>query len=72
MIGLRLQAVPSKLEELRKVVRVVTQGPLIHFYLDCGHLITEHTSDHVGKFPSELRCWACAEEKKNASTPCLD
>ena len=54
---------PSEPKFVRKVVQVVTDHPLVHFHLGCGHLITQHKNDLAGKTtPSEMECWACAAE----------
>lgn len=55
---------PSERKFTRKVVKIVTDHPLVHFHLACGHLITEHKNDLAGKSstPSEMECWACAAE----------
>jgi hypothetical protein len=50
-------------ENLRKVERVVTDINLFHLYLACGHLISQPKSDFNGRAPSEVECWACAQEK---------
>ena len=64
--ALLYDAVVSNPKMMRKVVRVATDGILVHFYLACGHLITERKSDWLGKSPSEIECWACAEESKES------
>ena len=52
---------------VRKVVRVVRESTFLHFYLDCGHLITQQASDSPGNLPSECECWACAEEQAESA-----
>jgi hypothetical protein len=51
---------------LRKVQRVVREGALLHFHLECGHLITSATKDFPDKLPTEMECWACDEEHKKS------
>jgi len=41
------------------VVRTVSEGALVHFYLACGHLITVQKGDLKGAAPTEMECWAC-------------
>ena len=53
----------AKPKMVRAVVRVVSEGVLVHLYLACGHLITMHKDDFHGKFPAELECWACEQEE---------
>lgn len=49
---------------VQAVVRVVTEEPLIHFYLACGHLITVQKDDLKVDLPTKMVCWACEEEKE--------
>jgi hypothetical protein len=58
------ESVASNPKIVRKVERAETDGILIHFYLACGHLITEHKSDYPYRLPSAVECWACEEERK--------
>jgi hypothetical protein len=51
---------------VRKVQRVATEGALLHFHLECGHLIKKAASDFSGTLPSEIECWACEEEHKKS------
>lgn len=52
----------------RKVVRVTRNWTLVHFFLECGHLVTEHKNDFPGTLPGSLKCWACeaSDQKKSA------
>ena len=47
---------------MRRVVRTVREGNLLHCYLACGHMITlqENPTEAV----SSIECWACEEERK--------
>lgn len=55
---------PSEPKFMRRVVQVVTDHPLVHFHLACGHLITQNKNDMDDKtlLASEIHCWACAAE----------
>lgn len=46
------------------VVRSVADGPLLHFYLACGRLITHHKSDFPRTLRTKLECWAWAGERE--------
>ena len=47
------------------IVRVVRSGAFVHFYLDCGHMITEREADcWVANQASEFECWACQAERE--------
>jgi len=48
---------------LRKVLSVTSDGVLLHFRLECGHLITERKNDVPRQSPTYVDCWACREEK---------
>lgn len=52
---------------VQAVVNVVTEEPLVHFYLACGHLLTIAKRDLKGAQPKEMECWACARKKKETS-----
>ena len=60
------EAVASNPKIVRRVVRVETDGILVHFYLACGHLITERKKDVASRLSSEIECWACAGENKES------
>ena len=49
----------SNLKIVRAVVRTMSEGTLIHFYLACGHLITVQKDDLKGDLPANMACWAC-------------
>ena len=55
---------PSQPNFLRKVLRVTGDGILVHFHLECGHLITQRKSELTGAMPTSLECWACREEDR--------
>ena len=53
---------------MRRVVRTVEEGMLLHFYLSCGHIITMHKAD-IKKSPAPtIECWACEEESKKTKS----
>jgi len=52
---------------MRRVVRTVRDGTLVHCYLECGHLITVHSEEYrESSSPALIDCWACKEESKEA------
>src|SRR6516225_1779539 len=53
---------------VQPVMRSVADGPLVHFYLTWGHLITHHKSDFPGTLPTKLECSACAAEDEKRSS----
>jgi hypothetical protein len=50
---------------VRRLVRTVREGTLVHCYLECGHLITMHSQD-LKNSPSLIECWACEAARKEA------
>jgi len=54
---------------MRRVVRMVQESPLVHFYLACGHMITLLQENPTEKLASSIECWACEEESKNGLPP---
>ena len=52
---------------VQPVLRSVTDGIFVHFYLACGHLITIPTGDLAERLPRTLECWACASESEDPS-----
>lgn len=48
---------------VRRVVSVTTDGVLVHFHLECGHLVSERKIDVAKPTPTQIDCWACREEK---------
>ena len=49
---------------MQPVVRTVRDSPFVHFYLECGHLITMTEQDLKEGLPSSMECWACEGETK--------
>jgi len=56
--------VASKPKVVQAVVRAVTEGAFVHFYLACGHLITIEKGELKGPSPAQMRCWACVRENE--------
>ena len=44
------------------VTRVAEDASFVHFYLGCGHLVTNRKGELPGKHPREMKCWACSTE----------
>lgn len=58
--------VTSKATVVQAVLHTVTEGSFVHFSLACGHLITVEKGDLKGPLPTQMKCWACVQEKEKS------
>ena len=55
---------PMERKIMQRVARTVLEGPFVHFYLACGHMITLYQENPTEKPASSIECWACEASKK--------